>query len=300
MKIGEQLSITVFIPLLFSSFVNASSLQIEGAFTIFCIPSEREYTASNIPALDGCDNCYQWVWEVVGGVFENGETTLVQKVKIPQSVIINWNDSRKDEGLLTLKLLEINPNDSKDFEILQTVSQITHFGPPIPLEITTKERTLSCDGNWFIANTSVPLTGTEIVEWDIQNGLDANGVRLRYLRKNGETANRLFIKRNDLTQPLDISVRIISGCENGNKASPQEEKQFLEPGLKLVGPPRIEAGKETQYFTCSIPGNSGHQWDVTNAVVTEQEVDVVSVYFPEPGEGSVQLTITDCSGVVLL
>jgi type IX secretion system substrate protein len=297
MKIGDQISITVFLSLFFSPFFsNASSLQVEGTFSISCIPSEREYTASNFPALDSCDNCYQWVWEVVGGVFENGKKTLVQKTKIPQPVIIKWTDSRKSEGLLTLILLEAGQYQSEGFEKLQIVSQTVHFGPPNPLEIIAEEGALSCEGNWFFVKTSTPLSGSEIIEWNIKNGLDANGGRLRYSKKSGEAANRLFVKRKDFTQSLDISVRIFSGCENGDKSSPQQDKRFLEPGLKLVGPSRIEVGNEVQYFTCSNPGNMENQWSAVNAIITGEEEDLVSVYFPKPGEGRVRLTIKDCSG----
>lgn len=276
-------ALTALAMLLTAATLYPSPLGIQGAGLVSCTPAEESYGPSGL--LTGQAGA-AWLWEVSGGTFADGGTALEQA-----PVTVRWGRAdRPREGKLSLRVV-------KDGETVATATLTVYLGPPEPLGITLEDAPLACDGNWFQVRTAVPLTAGETVEWLVKNGLGADGRPVRLLRLGGGEGHRVFLKREDLARPIEVSASILSGC---GQASRQEGQVFREPPVRLSGPRVVEGGQEATFFVCQRPGTGrdGTDWDLPGSVTGTGDGSV-TVYFP-PGSAArterVALTLTDCSG----
>lgn len=268
--------------------LSSSTYQISGNTTISCFPSTEVYRIFGFEENDAPDENAIWQWEVQGGLFQNGKTKIEQKVKDYNPVEVHWRYNTLPEGKIILKYL-------MGSQIIFSTSKIIAFGLPQPNAIIVEDGLLNCEGNWFIVNTSFPLSNNEIVEWRVVNGLDENGVSVDFIQKKGEEANRVYLKKDNPNLPLEINVRIQSDCGISSTSSIPVTERFQNPRKRIVGPVKVKAKKENTFYTCPVLENETVKWNTTGTI-TDVGFNSVNVSFPEKGAQTLEMIVEDCQG----
>lgn len=270
-----------------------SSLKIEGEGIINCLPNTHSYRVNIDSSLA---EKYIWEWEVNGGTFiESDNQKLSFTSSDPPSVDIRWHHSTDQRGILSLRVIkkETNATNSPQ-KIITSVSKTIRLGTPDFIKITCDDPTLSCDGNWFQAETG-PLLEKEMVIWNITNGTDENDQQLTTVEKKGELGKRLFIKRSDPTQPLSIEITIQSNCGN-HLINPIIKRKTFPPFQPTIqGPQLVKRGQINDFSICNIPDDFTTRWDSDGNILTTEN-EIIKVEFMETGTGIISFEYQDCQG----
>jgi hypothetical protein len=115
------------------------------------------------------------------------------------------------------------------------------------------------------------------------------------LARKGAQAHRLYLKKENPSLPLEISVRLLSDCGKTASQTPLKHESFHNPRPKLIVPSNVGAGKENTFFVCPMNGYQNPRWR-SDGVITETADGTAVIYFPQAGQGAVQLFLEDCSG----
>jgi len=268
--------------------VFCSSFQINGNVVVPCPAIAEEYSVPLSAQQTVFDKTYQLHWEVTGGKFENGKSKFTQNWPDFAPVTIRWNYSSDRTGKLTAQL-------TKENSVIQSAIHHVIIGLPDPIGVTIEGDYLNCTGNWFEVKTEVPLLGLAIVEWQVKNGLDENDVPVRFLSRRGMDANRLYLKKEDHTLPLEISVRLTTNCEKGTKRTQVIKETFHNPPARIIVPSEIRSGQENTFNVCPITGKGSPRWK-TSGTILEETAGTAIIYFDEPGEETIQIFMEDCTG----
>lgn len=225
--------------------LNSSTLQIDGASTITCMPSQQTYTVSEASAIPS-EDC-QWVWTIEGSTFPGGKKKWLQHGKIPMPVTITWNVAGRQAGKLSLGRIY-------EGKTIQTGAKEVFLGIPAPLSIEVEGETLDCAGNWFEVKTEAALSGSEIIEWRIINGTDEAGHPVHFLSGTGTGATRVFLRVQNPELPLEVNARLKSSCGQITRTSARIKESFHNPPTRILGPAEVAAGQKATYDGLCRPG----------------------------------------------
>lgn len=273
--------------------MNGSSFQIIGDGTITCLPAETVYEITGFQSQNTSedDGAQSWVWEVTGGRFLGGGTKLTRPFSDHGQVSVEWKPTNLRQGRITVQL--IDSGGKPTFSASRTI----YFQLPEPKHIMMEDGPMDCEGNWFFVETSIPLSDDEIVEWNVSNGLDADGGQVSTILKKGAESHRIFLKQMDMHLPLVVSAKLRSDCGNASRRSKAVDKSFRRISPKIIGPSIAEAMSTVSFTVCPISNNNiqDQAWSSTGHIVGQGEGGV-TVYFPDRGTGTVEISLTDCNG----